>query len=528
MRAKVLFSIIGACTLFATTAQAQIRVNVDGSPVEFNGTRPIKVGGRVLVPLRGVMEKIGAEVTWTQSLQRIDARKGDTTVVLQIGQRQASVDGRTVNLDVPAMVVAGSTMVPLRFLGEAMGAEVFWNNATSTVDITTEGSGGGGTTGGTTISIASFNHDAGGWIRQGQSVRFNLRGTPGATASVIISGIDSDVRLTEQARGEYFGTWTPGKAMGLSKATVLGRLEKDGIEKLIQSSDTISVDNQPPMITIASPTENSQVTGRPTIAANLDDNAGSGINTKSVTLTLNGRSVVDDAAITGRIVSYKPSGNLSPGQYTVVVSAKDNAGNLATETWKFKVGTGASVITSVTHDGTGKLKPGQVITFTLLAEPKGKAHFAIGSKFRRGTREVAPGKYVGEYTIRATDDLAGETVTAVYTSASGEVYTLAADRPLGGTTASTGLPVAPVVVEPRNNENAPGSIVVRGRSAAGNQILVRVDYETTIVGLKVTGPITELSTLVNGEGEFSTEEIALSPPLNGRNTIYTISVTAMK
>lgn len=117
-------------------AQAQsIRVVIDGSPVFFDQP-PSAIGGRVLVPLRGVFERLGAFVQWDPQSNTVTAIRADTQVVLVIGSRQATVNGRAVLLDVPALIVGGRTLVPLRFVSEAMGARVDWNAATRTVFIT--------------------------------------------------------------------------------------------------------------------------------------------------------------------------------------------------------------------------------------------------------------------------------------------------------------------------------------------------------------------------------------------------------
>src|SRR3990172_1663460 len=116
--------------------QAQtIRLVVDGQPLFFDQP-PVVIGGRVLVPLRGVFERLGAFVQWDPASNTVIATRGDTQVRLTIGSRQAFVNQRVVFLDVPALIVQGRTLVPLRFVSEAMGARVDWDAATRTVFIT--------------------------------------------------------------------------------------------------------------------------------------------------------------------------------------------------------------------------------------------------------------------------------------------------------------------------------------------------------------------------------------------------------
>jgi hypothetical protein len=109
---------------------------VNGSPVYFADVQPMMMGQRVMVPLRGVFEQMGADIDWNEALQTVTATTADRTVVLRIGDRFATVNGRSVALDTPAMKYRDRTMVPLRFIGESLGAKVAWIEP-STVAITT-------------------------------------------------------------------------------------------------------------------------------------------------------------------------------------------------------------------------------------------------------------------------------------------------------------------------------------------------------------------------------------------------------
>jgi len=118
-----------------------IRVLVDGRAVNFADSPPQSVGGRLLVPLRAIFEALGATVDFSNGLVR--ARRGETTLQLQIGSNQASVNGANRTLDVPAQAIFGRTFVPLRFVGEALGAGVSFDTATQTVSISSPDGGTG-------------------------------------------------------------------------------------------------------------------------------------------------------------------------------------------------------------------------------------------------------------------------------------------------------------------------------------------------------------------------------------------------
>lgn len=121
----------------AQTPTRSVRVLVDGGVVQFDQA-PVITKGRVLVPLRGVFERLGATVAWASALQTVLAQHGATRVALRTGSTRASVNEQPQFLDVPAVLVGGRTMVPLRIVSQALGADVLWDAATSTVRITSQ------------------------------------------------------------------------------------------------------------------------------------------------------------------------------------------------------------------------------------------------------------------------------------------------------------------------------------------------------------------------------------------------------
>ena len=120
----------------AQSDQQDIRVVIDGQQVQFSDQQPMESDGRIMVPMRGIFEKLGASVEWDRSNQTIIANKNGLRVKISIGQLDASVNGNSVHMDVAASLVGGTTMVPLRFVSEALGGFVNWDQANHEVDIT--------------------------------------------------------------------------------------------------------------------------------------------------------------------------------------------------------------------------------------------------------------------------------------------------------------------------------------------------------------------------------------------------------
>ncbi len=118
-------------------AQETVAIVVNGSQMQFNQA-PIEQAGRVFVPLRGVFERLGASVVYENG--EINATGNGRNVSLRVGSTQATVNGQPQTVDVAPFIVGSSTLVPLRFVAQALGASVDWNNNTSTVTITGNGS----------------------------------------------------------------------------------------------------------------------------------------------------------------------------------------------------------------------------------------------------------------------------------------------------------------------------------------------------------------------------------------------------
>ncbi len=117
-----------------------IAVYLDGQAVAFDVPPLLTPTGRTLVPFRLLAEALGAKVDYFAQNRQVsawmDTDQGRRTVELYVDNTQAYVNGQAVTLDVPAMVVDGRTLVPLRFFGEALGAAVTWHADTRTIDVT--------------------------------------------------------------------------------------------------------------------------------------------------------------------------------------------------------------------------------------------------------------------------------------------------------------------------------------------------------------------------------------------------------
>ena len=107
-----------------------------GINVYYNGTRvsfhaydqnPEIVSSRTLVPLRAIFETMDAEVEWDAATSTVIAKRGKTEIKITIGENKMYKDGKEISVDVPAQIINSRTMIPVRVIAEAFGAEVAWN-----------------------------------------------------------------------------------------------------------------------------------------------------------------------------------------------------------------------------------------------------------------------------------------------------------------------------------------------------------------------------------------------------------------
>jgi hypothetical protein len=140
---KRIMSIIMAVVLvFPLLLQAQVQA-ATAIGIYINGIKlsvdqnPIVISNRALLPLRAIFEALDAKVEWNQQTKVVTATKDDRTIVLKLGAKTATINNATVDLDVPVQSIRGRTLVPVRFVSEALGEEVDWNSSTQRVTITT-------------------------------------------------------------------------------------------------------------------------------------------------------------------------------------------------------------------------------------------------------------------------------------------------------------------------------------------------------------------------------------------------------
>ena len=119
---------------------ADITIVVDGTKID-TPAPPVIVNDRTLVPLRAVSESFGFDVAWDAETEGITITDGEVLVFTWIGRDHAFKTSSMaledcVIMETPPVIMNDYTMVPLRAVSELFGAQVNWDQASYTVDVT--------------------------------------------------------------------------------------------------------------------------------------------------------------------------------------------------------------------------------------------------------------------------------------------------------------------------------------------------------------------------------------------------------
>lgn len=131
----VLISIAAVVNTVAfADSEKEITVVVNGQKIDFD-VPPITENDRTLVPMRYIFEALGAEVEWNNDTNTATAVREDTTISITIDSNVIIKNGEKTEIDVPARLINDRTLVPIRAVSEGLGASVNWIEDSLTVII---------------------------------------------------------------------------------------------------------------------------------------------------------------------------------------------------------------------------------------------------------------------------------------------------------------------------------------------------------------------------------------------------------
>ncbi|WP_317366719.1 N-acetylmuramoyl-L-alanine amidase [uncultured Tyzzerella sp.] len=118
-----------------TYNKERVYLYVNSKKVEDLPLEPIIINNYTLVPARESFEKIGASVTWIKDKEQVQVVYKDMVVLMKINDVNATVNGQLFKMSIPPKLINSKTMIPVRFVSEAMGLDVVWKNDERIIDI---------------------------------------------------------------------------------------------------------------------------------------------------------------------------------------------------------------------------------------------------------------------------------------------------------------------------------------------------------------------------------------------------------
>lgn len=138
LKMKKFISLVSAVTLAissitcASAADEGIKVYLEGSKINFD-VQPQTINNRTMVPIRAIFEAMGANVTWDDATQTAVSTKDDTTVKMTLNSTTEYINDTAYTMDVTPVIIDGRTLAPARYVAEAFGYYVNWDEMTKSV-----------------------------------------------------------------------------------------------------------------------------------------------------------------------------------------------------------------------------------------------------------------------------------------------------------------------------------------------------------------------------------------------------------
>lgn len=179
-------------------------VYLNGTKLVFSDAQPIIRNSRVMVPVRTTADYFGMETDWNKETETMTFTKGSRVIVHKMNTNVITVNGEALTFDTSSINSMNRTLMPVRMLGEAMGATVDWNNDLRQVIITTDSP---------SILTAQPDKTA---VNTGENILINILASPTTTKVKIVdtdtnSMINESVTFTENSDGSktFALNWVP-------------------------------------------------------------------------------------------------------------------------------------------------------------------------------------------------------------------------------------------------------------------------------------------------------------------------------
>lgn len=116
-------------------AAKEVKIEIDGKEMVPKDMPAVIIDGRTMLPMRQIAQELGCEVNWNEAAKQIYVMRGSDIIVFAVDSKTGYENGQEFTMDVPATIVNDRTMLPVRALADALHLNIKWDDPSRTVSI---------------------------------------------------------------------------------------------------------------------------------------------------------------------------------------------------------------------------------------------------------------------------------------------------------------------------------------------------------------------------------------------------------
>lgn len=118
-----------------TYAAKEVKIEIDGKAMVPKDMPAVIIDGRTMLPMRQIAQELGCEVNWNEAAKQIYVMRGSDIIVFTVDSKTGYENGKEFTMDVPATIVNDRTMLPVRALADALHLNMKWDDPNRIVSI---------------------------------------------------------------------------------------------------------------------------------------------------------------------------------------------------------------------------------------------------------------------------------------------------------------------------------------------------------------------------------------------------------
>lgn len=116
-------------------AAKEVKIEIDGKAMVPKDMPAVIIDGRTMLPMRQIAQELGCEVNWNEAAKQIYVMRGSDIIVFTVDSKTGYENGKEFTMDVPATIVNDRTMLPVRALADALHLNIKWDDPNRIVSV---------------------------------------------------------------------------------------------------------------------------------------------------------------------------------------------------------------------------------------------------------------------------------------------------------------------------------------------------------------------------------------------------------